>query len=72
MRVQEKKSFSDVPLIVSAKEKIEQELGDTGRLLLRYSGTEPLARVMIEGTEQKKIEAFAHELAAVIGTALGK
>ena len=72
VRVQEKKSFSDVPLIVSAKEKIEQELGDTGRLLLRYSGTEPLARVMIEGTEQKKIEAFAHELAAVIGTALGK
>ena len=70
VRVQEKKSFSEVPAIVSAKEKIEKELGDTGRLLLRYSGTEPLARVMIEGANQKKIDAFAHDLAAVIKAAL--
>jgi phosphoglucosamine mutase len=72
VRVSEKKSFSDVPAIVSAQMKIKQELGDTGRLLLRYSGTEPLARVMIEGADQKKIEAAARELAGVIGAALGK
>jgi phosphoglucosamine mutase len=72
VRVKEKKEFSDVLAIVSAKAKIEKELGETGRLLLRYSGTEPLARVMIEGAEQKKIEEFAHELAAVIGAALSK
>jgi phosphoglucosamine mutase len=72
VRVREKRPFGDVPEIAAAARAVEADLGDGGRLLLRYSGTESLARVMIEGADQKKIEAQAHELAAVIGAALGK
>jgi len=52
-------------------QKVEQELGDRGRLLLRYSGTESLARVMIEGESQSQIEGQANALAEAIKTALG-
>jgi phosphoglucosamine mutase len=51
--------------------RIEDELGSKGRLLLRYSGTEPLARVMIEGESQQHIEGLGNELADVIRDALG-
>ena len=46
-------------------------LGADGRLVLRYSGTEPLARVMIEGPEQAEIERLAEELAAAIRAEIG-
>jgi phosphoglucosamine mutase len=46
-------------------------LGSEGRLLLRYSGTEPLARVMIEGKHQGEIEKYASDLAGVIQENLG-
>ena len=54
-----------------AARNIEAELGLRGRLLLRYSGTEPLARVMIEGENQDQIEQYALELANVIRKTLG-
>lgn len=69
-RVTHKRPFAEVPAIASAAQAIEQELGTEGRLLLRYSGTEPLARVMIEGADQQKIEKQAHFLASVIAEAL--
>ena len=71
VRVREKRAFEDVPEIARAARETEEQLGDTGRLLLRYSGTEPLARVMIEGERQDLIEQHANNLAAVIKTALG-
>jgi phosphoglucosamine mutase len=71
VRVREKRAFSEVEEIVSAARETEQQLGETGRLLLRYSGTEPLARVMIEGERQDLIEAYANNLASVIKAALG-
>jgi phosphoglucosamine mutase len=49
----------------------ESALGENGRLLLRYSGTELLARVMIEGEEQEKIDKLAKALAEEIGRAVG-
>ena len=55
---------------MEASRKIEKELGDSGRLLLRYSGTENLARVMIEGENQEEIELMANRLADTIGFAL--
>jgi phosphoglucosamine mutase len=50
---------------------IEAEMDGGGRILLRYSGTEPLARVMVEGEDQRRIEAIAEEMAAMIRQAIG-
>lgn len=70
VRVRAKKPFADVPEIADRKEQIEKQLGANGRLLLRYSGTEPLARVMIEGEDKTEIEMMASDLAAKIKAAL--
>ena len=66
-----KPPFDEVAAIQEAAGKVEGELGAEGRLLLRYSGTEPLARVMIEGKSQPEIENYATTLANVIRAALG-
>jgi phosphoglucosamine mutase len=71
VKVKEKRPFEDVAEISNAAKAIENELGSKGRLLLRYSGTENLARVMIEGENQSKIESQANDLAAVIRSVLG-
>jgi phosphoglucosamine mutase len=72
VEVKEKRPFSEVPTIQNAARNIENKLGSRGRLLLRYSGTEPLARVMLEGENQDEIEKDANELAGVIREALGR
>ena len=71
IRVREKRPFGDVPAIAAEAKRVEDELDGTGRLLLRYSGTENLARVMIEGRDQREIETLANGLAAVIESELG-
>jgi phosphoglucosamine mutase len=71
VEVKVKQPFDEIAAIQSAARAIEAELGSRGRLLLRYSGTEPLARVMIEGESQDEIERQAKELAAVIQNSLG-
>jgi phosphoglucosamine mutase len=71
VQVKEKKPFEDVPAIAQAAAELEQKLDGSGRLLLRYSGTENLARVMIEGADQNEIERFANDLANVIRHELG-
>jgi phosphoglucosamine mutase len=71
VRVREKLPFTEVEAIARAARATEEQLGENGRLLLRYSGTEPLARVMIEGERQDVIEKQAGQLAEVIKTALG-
>jgi len=72
VEVLEKRPFASVESIQKLVNETESLLGDRGRLLLRYSGTEPLARVMIEGESQSEIEALARNLAALIGRTLGK
>ena len=71
IRVREKKPFDSVPAIAAAAAGLEEELDGNGRLLLRYSGTENLARVMIEGRDQAEIERQARSLAGIIKTELG-
>jgi phosphoglucosamine mutase len=58
-----RKEVLQSPEIRRAVEEAEQILTGTGRLLIRPSGTEPLIRVMVEGDDQQRIEALAHELA---------
>jgi phosphoglucosamine mutase len=71
VRVRDKVPFEHVPEIVAGSLMIENELREQGRLLLRYSGTENLARVMIEGQDQTEIESQANRLADIIRTAIG-
>ena len=72
VRVREKPSFEEVEEIARAADEVRARLEGRGRLLLRYSGTEPLARVMIEGPGQEEIETLAGELAEVIRGRLGE
>lgn len=71
VRVKEKPPFGDLPAVTKATAEVERHLGNEGRLLLRYSGTEPLARVMIEGQNQTEIESYAQQIAAAINQAIG-
>lgn len=70
-RVREKVPFATVPTIQAAADDAERKLAGQGRLLLRYSGTENLARVMIEGRDQSEIEEMANGIAVVIREAIG-
>jgi phosphoglucosamine mutase len=71
VRVRQKRDLKTVPEIASAMERIEQRLAGQGRLLVRYSGTEPLLRVMIEGRDQQQIQGWAHEIADSVKRHLG-
>ncbi len=71
VKVRERRAFEDVPAIERAARQVESALGDEGRLLLRYSGTELLARVMIEGADEQHITNAARELAAIIENEIG-
>lgn len=71
VRVARKPDFAALPRLAAAARAVEDELGTDGRLVLRYSGTEPLARVMIEGPEQDAIEVMARQLAAILAEELG-
>ena len=72
VRVREKVPFEEVEEVARASREVRERLGEGGRLLLRYSGTEPLARVMIEGQSQEEIDGLAGELANVIRRSLGE
>jgi len=71
VRVREKRPFADLGRVQAAVGEVEKELASKGRLLLRYSGTEPLARVMIEGENQHQIESYAEKIAAAIRQEIG-
>ena len=71
VRVREKQALANVPPIAAAMERVETRLAGEGRLLVRYSGTEPLLRVMIEGKDQQQIQAWAAEIAGVVREHLG-
>lgn len=70
VKVGEKRPFEEVEAIRAAAAEVEKILSGNGRLLLRYSGTENLARVMIEGRDQAEIDGLANSLAQTIEAAL--
>ena len=69
--VSSKPDLTTLPEIQSAVDEVEAALGDDGRVLLRYSGTEPLARVMVEGPDENGIRAQAQDIASRIARELG-
>ena len=71
VKVREKQPLESVPGLSEAVEFVERELGTSGRVLLRYSGTEALARVMIEGPDQNRIEELCGRIATVLEAELG-
>jgi phosphoglucosamine mutase len=71
VRVREKVPFVELPTVQAAVAEVEELLSQKGRLLLRYSGTERLARVMIEGEHQRQIEEFAAKIARAIEEEIG-
>jgi phosphoglucosamine mutase len=70
VRVKEKKALDAVPAIKAVTDAVETRLTGAGRLLIRYSGTEPLLRIMIEGKDQREIQGWADEIAAAVRTHL--
>lgn len=68
IRVASKPELVSLPGVMSEARRVEARLANQGRLVLRYSGTEPLARVMIEGRDQGEIEELADGLATTIAS----
>jgi phosphoglucosamine mutase len=71
IRVKAKKDLSGIPQIQRMIKECERELGGQGRVLVRYSGTEPLLRIMIEGESEATIARMADAMAETAQRALG-
>jgi phosphoglucosamine mutase len=71
VRVREKIAFSQVPEVQQAIEAAQQELDGDGRIVVRYSGTEALARVMVEAESEEKMKRLAEAIARSIQKSLG-
>ena len=69
--VKEKKDFASMPKVTREIAAVEKTLDGRGRTLVRYSGTEMLARVMLEGEDESKIRVMAQQIAELIRTEVG-
>jgi phosphoglucosamine mutase len=71
VRVRARRNINEIPVIRAVIDRVEEQLGDNGRVLVRYSGTEPLLRIMLEGQDQNEIAAMANEIARAVENELG-
>jgi phosphoglucosamine mutase len=71
VKVREKKPLDSIPAVVQTIQNAENDLKDCGRVVIRYSGTEPLARVMIEAESEQAMKHHAEAIAAAIRGELG-
>jgi phosphoglucosamine mutase len=71
IRVREKVALTDVPAVAREIRRAEEEFAGSGRILVRYSGTEPLARVMVEGADREQVETVTARIADAIRRELG-
>jgi len=69
--VRKKPLIEDVPQIVAVIRSVEECLGEKGRVLVRYSGTQPLCRVMVEGPEKEETRRYCQQIADVVKATLG-
>jgi phosphoglucosamine mutase len=72
VRVREKVNLESIPDVAVVLKEVESRLRGEGRLLVRYSGTEPLLRVMLEGRDKREIDRWAHEIVHVVDQAIGQ
>jgi phosphoglucosamine mutase len=71
VEVQNKPDIESVPQIMDAIRTVEGMLAEKGRVLVRYSGTQPLCRVMVEGPDKDKTQQYCQQIADVVKAALG-
>lgn len=71
LKVQEKRPLDSISGLKETIKNIEDQLGDSGRVLVRYSGTENICRVMVESPKQKQATEMANTISAVITEAIG-
>jgi phosphoglucosamine mutase len=72
VRVREKPPFDALPKLKEILGRVEADLGPAGRVLVRYSGTEPVVRVMLQGQNRAQIETYCDEICDVLHRALGE
>jgi phosphoglucosamine mutase len=71
VRFRRKRPLEELPSVMAAIEEAKRSLGDAGRVLVRFSGTEPLARVMVEALAAEHVEQFTASIASAIQSELG-
>ena len=71
VRVRDKRALTEVPSVAREIRLVEEEFGGAGRVLVRFSGTEPLARVMVEGPSLEQVERSTARIAEAIRRAMG-
>jgi len=71
VRVASKRPIESLPALTQAIEKVEAELDGRGRVLIRYSGTEAKARIMVEGDDEDRVGVYANDLAIELQRSLG-
>jgi phosphoglucosamine mutase len=71
VRVREKKALTDLPSVAEEIRLVEEAFAGCGRVLVRFSGTEPLARVMVEGPDLARVETFSTRIAEAIRREMG-
>jgi len=71
IRVREKRPLSELPAVQNEIQGAEEEFQASGRVLVRFSGTEPLARVMIEAGSMERVEYWTSRIAEAIAVELG-
>ena len=72
VRVRERRNIEELPEMTGLIADVEARLGDIGRVLIRYSGTEPLLRIMLEGQDQGEITGMANEIALLVTSLIGE
>jgi phosphoglucosamine mutase len=71
VRVAEKRPIDEISSVCEAVRRVEKALDGRGRVLIRYSGTEPKARIMVEGEDESRVGEYANEIADSLRRALG-
>jgi phosphoglucosamine mutase len=71
VKVRERRDLATIEPVAKVIQQVTQTLGNTGRLLVRYSGTEPVVRVMVEGEDERVVRGYGEEVAETVRVHLG-